>query len=215
MKYAFPEQSYNWIATIHLDLKQYDEAIAVLNSAVKVKPDYANTYSNVGKAWYNKRHYPKAIEAYRKAIELKASDPEYSYAWIGDAYQADGDPSGGAFRLGGRRAGHVLGPALRHRDPAGDVEDDPEAAGEGEGDEREAEQDRIDPEVRAETGSDAGTGRVRREADEPARRRGSRRGRPGRPVVGGGGVGRGGPFVIGVHGAMMTPAASRHHRGSP
>ena len=52
-------------------IKAYDQAI-------KLTPQYAETYNNRGVAYYMQKHYPQAIEDYNKAIKV---NPQYAEAY--------------------------------------------------------------------------------------------------------------------------------------
>jgi tetratricopeptide (TPR) repeat protein len=58
-------------------------AIADINKAIKINPEYAIAYRNRGFAYYNKGLYDQAIADYSKAIEI---DPEYADAYINRGY---------------------------------------------------------------------------------------------------------------------------------
>jgi tetratricopeptide (TPR) repeat protein len=57
----------------------------VLQKATEVDPTYAPAYGHLGLANYVLRNYEDAIEAYKKAIELGATELEYYYE-LGLAY---------------------------------------------------------------------------------------------------------------------------------
>ena len=56
----------------------------------ELKPDSADTYINMGYAYFNTKDYKKAIECYEKAIELKSDTLELAYWNMGLAYGALG-----------------------------------------------------------------------------------------------------------------------------
>jgi tetratricopeptide (TPR) repeat protein len=62
-----------------------DHAIADMGEVIKLKPDYAEAYSNRGTAYYQKGQYDLAIADYSKAIELKPDDAD-AYFNRGSAY---------------------------------------------------------------------------------------------------------------------------------
>ncbi|MGD0277455.1 MAG: tetratricopeptide repeat protein [Syntrophales bacterium] len=61
------------------------KAIEYLNHAIRLKPDYAEAYSNRGWAYANLGQYDRAVEDYNKAIQLKPDLAE-AYSNRGLAY---------------------------------------------------------------------------------------------------------------------------------
>jgi tetratricopeptide (TPR) repeat protein len=55
---------------------RYDEAIVSLNKALKIKPDFFESWGHLGVAYEGKGEPDKAIEAYLKAAALAAGDPK-------------------------------------------------------------------------------------------------------------------------------------------
>ena len=51
--------------------RKYDRAIEDYNEALRLKPDFAQAYSDRGAAWYFKGEYQKAIADYDQAIQLE------------------------------------------------------------------------------------------------------------------------------------------------
>jgi tetratricopeptide (TPR) repeat protein len=66
-------------------LGKYERAIVAYNRAVKLKPDYAAAYLNLGHAYSNLKRYDKAIWALRKAIHYEPDNME-AYMALGNAY---------------------------------------------------------------------------------------------------------------------------------
>ncbi len=62
------------------DLQRYQEALAVYEKAVNIRPDYAQGWNGQGKTLSQLKKYQDALVAYDKAIQLK---PDYLEAWIG------------------------------------------------------------------------------------------------------------------------------------
>jgi tetratricopeptide (TPR) repeat protein len=60
------------------ELKQYDEAIASFDTALSIKSDYAQAWTNKGVALQELKRYDEAIAHYDKALSLKA---DYAEAW--------------------------------------------------------------------------------------------------------------------------------------
>ncbi|MBD2409905.1 protein kinase [Nostoc calcicola FACHB-389] len=62
------------------DLQRYQEALAVYEKAVNIRPDYAQGWNGQGKTLSQLKKYKDALAAYDKAIQIK---PDYLEAWIG------------------------------------------------------------------------------------------------------------------------------------
>ena len=61
----------NLVGTTYLQLNDYDRAISHLENSIKLKPDFADNYNNIGIALSEKKKFEKAISCYEKAIALK------------------------------------------------------------------------------------------------------------------------------------------------
>jgi tetratricopeptide (TPR) repeat protein len=70
--------------------RRLHEAIDKYNLAIKLKPDYPETYINLGKAMQEKGDIDKAIEAYNRALALVRNDSAV-YASRGQLYATKGD----------------------------------------------------------------------------------------------------------------------------
>jgi tetratricopeptide (TPR) repeat protein len=68
---------------------EYDRAIADYNTAIQLKPDYAEAYNDRGFAHYLKGDAERAIADYTRAIELRPNYPK-AYNNRGVAYMAHG-----------------------------------------------------------------------------------------------------------------------------
>ncbi len=62
---------HNLVGTTYLQLNDYDRAISHLENSIKLKPDFADNYNNIGIALSEKKKFEKAISCYEKAIEIK------------------------------------------------------------------------------------------------------------------------------------------------
>ena len=75
------------------NLKRYDDAIEAYRQALRINPENADAWNNLGIAYNNLKRYDDAIEAYRQALRI---NPEYANAWynLGIAYPfpATGQP---------------------------------------------------------------------------------------------------------------------------
>tara|TARA_B100000780_G_scaffold230286_1_gene169999 strand:+ start:152 stop:2509 length:2358 start_codon:yes stop_codon:yes gene_type:complete len=71
-------------------LKKYDAALDSYKQAIKINPNYAEAYNNVGIALKNKGCLSAAIDSYKKAIKIK---PDYAEAYynMGIALEDWGD----------------------------------------------------------------------------------------------------------------------------
>lgn len=59
-----------------ISLNKYEEVIADLDEAIKLKPDYPEAYFNRGAAKGSLERYEEAITDFDEAIQLKSDDPE-------------------------------------------------------------------------------------------------------------------------------------------
>jgi tetratricopeptide (TPR) repeat protein len=70
---------------------RYDEAIASLQRALAIKPDFDPAYQHLGVAYEGKGDYPKAIASYEKAAEFAVTDglrSDYLGSALHDAFWA-------------------------------------------------------------------------------------------------------------------------------
>ena len=69
---------------------ELDAAIDSYKQAIKIKPDYAEAYYNMGNALKDKGELDAAIDSYKQAIKIK---PDYADAYInmGNALKDKGD----------------------------------------------------------------------------------------------------------------------------
>jgi tetratricopeptide (TPR) repeat protein len=65
------------------------EAISMYEQAISIKPTYM-AWSNLGTAYAREQHYPQAVDAFRKALEMNDSDSlawgnlAYVYSWMNE-----------------------------------------------------------------------------------------------------------------------------------
>ena len=60
-------EAYYYRGCTRINAKQYSDAIADLEKAVELKPDYADAYFNLGKTYYLMNNEDKACEYYKLA----------------------------------------------------------------------------------------------------------------------------------------------------
>ncbi|MEA5576605.1 tetratricopeptide repeat protein [Anabaena sp. UHCC 0451] len=66
-----------------LQLHRYEDALAVYQKAVNIKPNYIQGWYGQGKAFFELKKYQEALTAYDKAIQIQ---PDYLEAWIGRGF---------------------------------------------------------------------------------------------------------------------------------
>jgi tetratricopeptide (TPR) repeat protein len=78
------------LAAVCQEMKLSEETITHYQELVKLRPDNAADWNNLGIAYSDKREFDRAIECYRKAIEI---DPTYAFAWnnMGNALGYNGE----------------------------------------------------------------------------------------------------------------------------
>jgi Tfp pilus assembly protein PilF len=81
---------YNISGASNAGLMQFDAAIDSYKQALKIKPDYAEAYYNMGVALNDKGDPKAAIESYKQALKIK---PDYAEAYnnIGNVLKDQGD----------------------------------------------------------------------------------------------------------------------------
>lgn len=76
-------QFYNNRGAAYFDLEMFDEALRDYEDAIRLKPDLAQSWSNIGNVWMQRRDTKKAIEAYRQATVCA---PDYVDGHLGLAF---------------------------------------------------------------------------------------------------------------------------------
>ena len=81
---------YNISGVSNAGLMQFNAAIDSYKQALKIKPDYANAYYNMGAALKDKGDLDSAIDSYKQAINIK---PDYAEAYnnMGNILKDKGD----------------------------------------------------------------------------------------------------------------------------
>ena len=82
---------YNIAGASNAGLMQFDDAINNYKQALKIKPDYAEAYYNMGIALKDKGDPEAAIDSYKQALKIK---PDYAEAYnnMGNALTDKSDP---------------------------------------------------------------------------------------------------------------------------
>ena len=92
MMESFPSSVvlYNVAGASNAGLMQFDAAIDNYKQALTIKPDYAETYNNMGNALNDKGDLKAAIDSYKQALKIK---PDYAEAYnnMGLALNDKGD----------------------------------------------------------------------------------------------------------------------------
>ncbi|MBG1270038.1 tetratricopeptide repeat protein [Nostoc sp. WHI] len=65
------------------DLQRYQDALAVYEKAVNIRPDYAQGWNGQGKTLYELKKYKEALAAYDRGIQIQ---PDYFEAWSGRGF---------------------------------------------------------------------------------------------------------------------------------
>lgn len=70
---------------VHATLGQFDQAIGAYQTTLKLQPDKAGAYTNIGVVYYQTGKLDEAIGQFKQALELDAKDAETHYL-LGAAY---------------------------------------------------------------------------------------------------------------------------------
>ena len=81
---------YNIQGTVNETLQMYEKAIDSYKQAIKIKPNCADTYFNLGNAFNSAGDLDAAIDSYKKAIKIKPDDAD-AFCNMGNALQSRGD----------------------------------------------------------------------------------------------------------------------------
>ena len=81
---------YNIQGTVNETLQMYEKAIDSYKQAIKIKPNCADTYFNLGNAFNSAGDLDAAIDSYKKAIRFKPDDAD-AFCNMGNAFQSRGD----------------------------------------------------------------------------------------------------------------------------
>ena len=67
------------LAITYRKLKRYDDSITICQEILKLDPDYAKVYFNLGLVHEEQGEWDQAIEQHRKALELNPDDFQGHY----------------------------------------------------------------------------------------------------------------------------------------
>ncbi len=67
------------IGNAHATLGQLNEALAAYQTALKIKPDSAAAYTNIGVVYYQSGKFDDAVQQMQKALEIDPNDAETHY----------------------------------------------------------------------------------------------------------------------------------------
>lgn len=86
------------LATLHMQNKQLDKAIADLETAVKLQPTFYQALESLGTLYVMKENYTTAIQRYSQAVALNPSNAETLYQ-LGSLQGRQGDIANGVSNL--------------------------------------------------------------------------------------------------------------------
>jgi len=66
--------AYNNLGSIYIKIKKYNEAISVLQQAIKLDPEKTEILNNLGNAYFNKGDYKNARAQWAKVVQMKPLD---------------------------------------------------------------------------------------------------------------------------------------------
>ncbi len=67
------------IGNAHAALSQLDEALAAYQTVLKIKPDKAAAFTNIGVVYYQSGKFDDAVQQLKKALEIEPDDAETHY----------------------------------------------------------------------------------------------------------------------------------------
>lgn len=81
---------WNEIGTIYQKMGALDESIQAYLKALELNPECAEYHYNLGRSYFDRKEYGRAVSFYRKSIPLFKTAHEQALVWnsIGDAYRA-------------------------------------------------------------------------------------------------------------------------------
>ena len=82
-------QALVYLGDIEMKKTNLDEALTLLRKATAEKKDIRLAYIDMGAVLTEQMHYPEAVAAFRRAVELDPAQPDAHYR-LGRAYQAMG-----------------------------------------------------------------------------------------------------------------------------
>ena len=73
---------YNLGNAYHIGKGDIEKAVECWNKALELKPDNIDVLYNMGNAYRENREFDRAIEIYRKVVELDPKDHEDGIIWV-------------------------------------------------------------------------------------------------------------------------------------
>ena len=67
------------LGEVNRKLQNYDAAIVNYRTAIRIKPDYADAYINLGSTLKNSGQLDAAINTYKELLKIKPNDAEAYY----------------------------------------------------------------------------------------------------------------------------------------
>jgi len=90
-RYTADPLLHNLVGTAAVGLRQYEWALPFLQEAVRLKPDYAEAYSNLGSALSKLGRHDEAIATFARALDHAPGDADAHYN-LGNALREAGRP---------------------------------------------------------------------------------------------------------------------------
>jgi superkiller protein 3 len=84
-------ETHNVIGLTAMKQGRYHEALLHFNTALSIKPDYAEPFANVGIVYYLTGDLDRAIACFNKSLELSSEKSELTYNNLGMVYAKKGD----------------------------------------------------------------------------------------------------------------------------
>ncbi len=78
------------LANVHVELKEYKEALSCYHKSIDINPNLASTYNNLGLLYRELNDYTNAIDSYEKAIKTKSNHASAHHN-LGQIYKEKGE----------------------------------------------------------------------------------------------------------------------------
>ncbi len=93
----------NNLANVYLDSGDFDRGIALHQKILEKHPAYAESYYNIGMAYYNQRNFPLAQSYFQRAVSLRNSPDWYFYLGMAQFKSSQPAAAESSFREAVRR----------------------------------------------------------------------------------------------------------------